>query len=545
MDAAGASVGAAGETRWARPRWQAALLVAVATLVGLLTLDGGFVYDDRHAILQSPVVQGALPFGEAATGRDFWGLPLGSAAKVSWRPALPLIWRGLWAAGGGSPLPLRAFGLLAHVVACLLGWALLRRWLPARAALLAALAFAVHPVHAEAVGGMVGNADVLAGAAVFGALLWLDRRPQQVTVACAFVGLGCLVKESALLGLPLLAIALWTRRASMRSWLGFVATAGGVATAVLTMVARAHGGAAEGASDNVLVALPTGGRLLTALALVWRGARVLVWPDDVAPNHSYAVYDAAAGALWPWALAGTLVLGGALVTGLRALARHDTATAVLLGLCAGPIVAGSNLLFLAPTEFAERLLYVSALAPAAWAASGLDALLRRNRAAGRRTGAAWLGAAIVLATLATVTVWHQRPWRDQRALFAHGVAIEPRSWRNQHNLGDALAKAGEVESGLWHVLLGAHLRRSLPQPLDWRVVEALELLPVRERLLTGPAALAGPDACGLIEALIAAAWPGEASARDAAQARTVFAQRYDCPGPGSAQASDRRLAPAP
>ena len=277
-----------------------------------------------------------------------------------------------------------------------------------------------------------------------------------------------------------------------------------------------------------MVALSPASRVWTALSLVWRGARVLVWPDDVAPNHSYAVYDADAMALWPWALGGTLVLGAFAGLGWRALQRREVGQAVLIALCAGPILAGSNLLFVAPTEFAERLLYASALAPAAWAATWLDRQARSPAAGDPRRKGPIVAFAALLCALAALTFWHQRPWRSQGALFAHAVDVEPRSWRNQHNLGDVLAKSGEVEPGLWHVMLGAHLRRSLPTPLDWRVVDALALLPVRERLLMAPAALAADDACGLIEALVVAAWPGDASAGDAAMARAVFAQRYDC-----------------
>ncbi len=518
----------AGRGPWASMRAHGLWVAAAATVVGLLTIDGGFVYDDRHAILQSPVVQGQVDLVDAAVARDFWGLPLGSAAKVSWRPALPLVWRALWAAGGGAPLPFRVLALVAHVLCCVLAWALLRRWLTPRAALWAGLLFALHPVHAEAVGGLVGNADIWAAAAILAGLVWFERRPSQLAVACVFVAAGCGVKESALLGLPLLAIALAARRVALGAWLRFAAAAVLVAAPVLVMVARAHGGAAEGASDNVLVALAPGDRVVTALALVWRGLRVLVWPDDVAPNHSYGVYDADAGALWPWALAGALALAGLVWAGLRALRRGDVANAVLIGMCAGPVIAGSNLLFLAPTEFAERLLYLGALAPCAWAGRWLDGAAAARPGDGGRISAPIAALVAVLATFAALTVWHQRPWSSQQALFAHAVQVEPRSWRNQHNLGDALAKGGQVEPGLWHVMVGAHLRRSLPRPLDWRVIEALELLPVRERLLTAPAALAGADACGLIDALVEAAWPAATSARDAAMARAVFAQRYEC-----------------
>ncbi|MCB9740124.1 MAG: hypothetical protein H6747_12735 [Deltaproteobacteria bacterium] len=494
------------------------IIVALATLAGALCVDGGFVYDDRHAIVQSPVVQGQVGLLESVSARDFWGLPLGGAAKVSWRPALPLMWRGLWLAGGGSPLPFRLLGILLHVGASLAAFGLLRQLLPPRPALLAGALFALHPTHGEAIGGMVGHADIAASAAIFAALaLVLRGSARDVSLAVLVAGVGALFKESALLGVVLGGVVLLAERADLRRWRAFALPAVVVSAAVLAMVTRAHGGAREGVLDNVLGVLAPSARVVTAFAIIARQALQLVLPIGVAPDHSYGVFSTDVGPIVAEAAVGAVLVLLAAGVGLLALRRGDRARALWIALAAGPIVAGSNLLFIGPTEYAERALYPATLAACAAIA---PLLVERRIVAG-----VLLAAALLFSARTTV------PWRSQRALFEAAVQTEPRSWRIHHNLGDALAREGEVERGLWHVMLATHLKRSAPAPVDWRVVDALTLAEGSERLLLAPGALAPNDACGLIEAFAVAAYGGSPDPGAIARTRALFRTRYPC-GPG-------------
>lgn len=597
-------------------RWftWAPLIVAVAA--GALTLDGGYVYDDQHAILGSPVVQGRVDIATGWWERDFWGQPLGGPAKVSWRPALPLLWRWLWVLGAGSSLPFRFLALSAHVAAVAaalaLTLALLRahRWslpslesaglpsaLPRDRAIagIAASLFALHPLQSEAVGALVGSADVLGFAAVAAALTHalLSPSPAALARAAALVGVGCLCKETALLGLPLLGLLAFCRRDRPGAWMALAASALPVAALTLLMVGRAHGGGGEQASDNVLAALEPAPRLVLALAIAWRGASDTILPLQVAPNFSHGVYHADVAAFAGQALAGAVVALAAATWALRALWRRDFALLCWILLWAAPIVAVSNLLYVAPTEYAQRLLYGAVLpvcvglvfggwrvAVRGWpGGAGLagaevpgmavvgdggpapDGLVggwvgasggASVGASGGASGGASVGASEdavvtaarrglsrgalvgllvglgVFAAFAALRVRDQRAWHGQIALFSRAVEVVPESWRVQHNLGDALAKSGNMPEGVWHLLLGVHLQRQRPVAVDWGVVRALELEPVQERLLLGPAALAGGQACELIEALLRKAWPGPELANDARVMRAFFAERYDC-----------------
>ncbi|KAK3917710.1 Protein O-mannosyl-transferase TMTC1, partial [Frankliniella fusca] len=139
-----------------------------------------------RAVVRNPDVRGGQsPW--LAFGHDFWGTPLDSAGSHgSYRPLAVLSLRAnAYLAGGLRP---HAFHLVNAGLHALCSWlvARLSRRLgpaaPPAAPPAAALLFAVHPVHCEAVAGIVGRADLLAAALSLLALLaflrHLDWREQ-------------------------------------------------------------------------------------------------------------------------------------------------------------------------------------------------------------------------------------------------------------------------------------------------------------------------------------------------------------------------------
>src|SRR2546430_12357122 len=64
---------------------------------------------------------------------------------------------------------------LWHGLVCVLVVLVLERWLSPAAAAAGGLIFALHPVHVEAVAGLVGRAEVLAAAGMLGAVLCAPR----------------------------------------------------------------------------------------------------------------------------------------------------------------------------------------------------------------------------------------------------------------------------------------------------------------------------------------------------------------------------------
>ncbi|KAG8224300.1 hypothetical protein J437_LFUL007240 [Ladona fulva] len=129
------------------------------------SLDGNFVFDDSEAIVKNKDVRTETPVWNVFTN-DFWGTPLTSNnSHKSYRPLTVLTFRWNYMMSGGlKPFGFRLVNVLLHAFVSVLMLPVLERLFltpSPRASLLAALLFAVHPIHAEAVAGIVGRADLL------------------------------------------------------------------------------------------------------------------------------------------------------------------------------------------------------------------------------------------------------------------------------------------------------------------------------------------------------------------------------------------------
>nr|XP_053631395.1 protein O-mannosyl-transferase TMTC1-like [Cherax quadricarinatus] len=141
--------------------WLAGVLVYVNGLTG------DFVHDDVSAIKTNPDVLGTNPLHQIFFN-DYWGKAMSDPlSHKSYRPFTILTFRINHLLFGLRPVLFHAVNLLLHSCVCVLLTRLLLRLLrlPQGTVLSAALIFATHPVHTEAVTGLVGRADLLAALA--------------------------------------------------------------------------------------------------------------------------------------------------------------------------------------------------------------------------------------------------------------------------------------------------------------------------------------------------------------------------------------------
>jgi hypothetical protein len=168
------------------------------------TLANRPVLDDGWAVVNHPHVR---TFDVAGMFREQAGFAGGVTVAGPYRPVAALSNAVNYALHGAAPGGYHAVNVALHAVTTLLVYALARRLLevlaPTRAragALGAALLFAVHPAHVEAVAPMVGRGDLLAAAGGLGALLLaLDwrRRWWRLPAAVALLAAAVLAKETA------------------------------------------------------------------------------------------------------------------------------------------------------------------------------------------------------------------------------------------------------------------------------------------------------------------------------------------------------------
>ncbi|XP_054262130.1 protein O-mannosyl-transferase TMTC2 [Macrosteles quadrilineatus] len=126
------------------------------------TLDADFVYDDSRAILRNPDVLSSTPISDLWRN-DFWGTTLNSSeSHGSYRPLCVLTFRLNHWLGGFRPRGFHLTNVLLHVLNTALVLRVARLLLPRSSTTMAAMLFSAHPIHTEAVSGVVGRGDLLA-----------------------------------------------------------------------------------------------------------------------------------------------------------------------------------------------------------------------------------------------------------------------------------------------------------------------------------------------------------------------------------------------
>ncbi|XP_067000725.2 protein O-mannosyl-transferase TMTC2 [Anabrus simplex] len=143
--------------------WACVVSSLTAFCLYVNTLDADFVYDDHRAILDNDDVRADSPLSGLLL-HDFWGTPLAhSGSHGSYRPLTVLSFRL------NAQLAPSTFHLVNSLLHSATTGTFVRlvRHLTRRPVTpwAAGLLFAAHPVHTEAVAGLVGRADV--GAALF------------------------------------------------------------------------------------------------------------------------------------------------------------------------------------------------------------------------------------------------------------------------------------------------------------------------------------------------------------------------------------------
>ncbi len=161
-----------------RPVPHAPLWLAAAFLVpNLGALTCGFVFDDRVLIVENESLHvHSLRQLAHIWKSGYWPDPHGLEL---YRPVSQTIWALAWAAGGGfHPALFHAIGLAVGLaVVLLLYHFLLAVQTPLRTAFIAALLFALFPIHTDATTSVVGSAELLAAAFSLGALIFLLSPP--------------------------------------------------------------------------------------------------------------------------------------------------------------------------------------------------------------------------------------------------------------------------------------------------------------------------------------------------------------------------------
>jgi protein O-mannosyl-transferase len=438
------------------------MIVLMAVGSALPVVRNNFVQDDSPLVREDARIHDLGNIRQILT-TPFW--PMGGAVGHH-RPMMTLTLALEWAMGNGAPVTYKIVSLTLYALSALAVFLLALELLPMTWAALAAMAFAVHPVHIEAIAVAINQGELIIGLGYTLTVTWYLRMRRQRLPNWRdrwLLGLAvltaCFIKETgvvlpALLGaveLLLLPPAPWRDR--IRHFRPTVLVQV-LAVMIVVYVRGAVLGDLRGTfTAEGLEGLNMGGRALTMLGVVPEYLRLLLWPASLQADYS------------PQAIVGTTHWGaaqtlGALIlvlVGVLAVRLWRKAPVVVFGLAwvAIGIAPVHNVLVPSGIVLAERTLFLPSIGAMITVAGLLAGVEWPTR--GRVREAVYLGIAVVLALGASRSWSRAQVWRTEIGLWTQTVIDAPDSYRAWIALGSLMIRPEHTEMAIRFTKRGVDL----------------------------------------------------------------------------------------
>src|SRR5215212_4129951 len=412
--------------------------VALLALAACITSIGhDFTYDDRYVIMMNDRVHTLRTFWRFFE-QSYWPPKFGGDG---YRPMVLLLFAMQWVLGHGAAWVFHLTNILLAVATALAVYWMALALLPRAGAWLAAALFAVHPVHVEVTGNMVGQAELVVGLSLAVATGWYLRRRRDGTIETRDLGVlsllyavGLFSKEHAAVFPLLLLVAEWTVVRDDRRWrarfvalrpllLALIAVTLGYIK-LRSLVQEDLAGFAPYAAFRFLN-MGEAARVGTMLHEFPRIAQLMLFPTRLSADYSPADVVIADG-IGLSELPGILIVLCTLTLAIALRRRAPVASFGLLWLIVAysPV---SNVLLPTGIVTAERTLFLPSVGVVL---VGAVAALWFFESAERRGRAALVASCGVLLALGVArSVVRQRVWRNNDVLFDATVRDAPTSYR--------------------------------------------------------------------------------------------------------------------
>lgn len=461
-----AAVGDWASSRRGYPRLFVLLLLTATGLAYAPTWQADFVWDDYEYVVENETLR------DLDGLRRIWFEPRATPQYY------PLVFTTFWIEHQTwqlQPAGYHAINVLLHAINALLLWTLLRK-LSLPGAWLAALIFALHPVHVESVAWIAERKNVLCGLFYLSAALaflrfrGLELESQREHWRFYFAALGlyilALLSKSVSASLPaaILLVIYWkTGRVRLRDvgmLLPFFLI--GIAAGLNTVwLERSHVGAA---GDEWSFTFPERW-LIASRALCFYPAKLL-WPVSLTFNYPRWNIDAAR---WHQYLFGVAVVGFLVSLWWRrsSIGRGPIVSALFF---AGTLFPALGFIDLYPMRFsfvADHFQYLASIGVIAPFAAGIARITSAADGLAPRWFSLTSRAAIAFALAALVGLTHlqTRIYRDEETLWRDTLSRNPQSWMAHNNLGRILGYRLEHEQAM------RHFRRAVELKSDYYVAE--------------------------------------------------------------------------
>lgn len=153
-------------------------LAFLSLLTYINSLPCGFVFDDISAVVDNKDLRPHTPVANLFW-HDFWGTPMSrEQSHKSYRPLCVLTYRWNYALHELQPWGYHLVNVILHALISILYFKVSQKFVPhsKRVAKICSYLFAVHPIHTEAVTGVVGRAELLSSVFFLMAILTYTKK---------------------------------------------------------------------------------------------------------------------------------------------------------------------------------------------------------------------------------------------------------------------------------------------------------------------------------------------------------------------------------
>eukprot|EP00759_Apiculatamorpha_spiralis_P058326 PhF_6_TR9177/c1_g1_i2/m.14304 len=438
-------------------------------------LRAGLVFDDHLAIEDNAVCDSTKTKFQELFVNDFWGHRLDSQnSNLSFRPLTTLTFRlSHWLAGFSfNAFNLHFENIALHAICTVLFYFILvRRISTGLSALVGALLFAVHPVHVEAVTGVVGRAELLYGIfalIAFGIYLKWKSSVFSWVFFVLFLLASFLSKES---GISILGVVgaydlmlHKFNRASLQRFSLLVAI-----LAILLQVRVQITGRIDLTSHPLIRKIENPyyfmeNKTFRALSFSYLqvvNAKLLFWPKDLCCEYGFNCIPAVTSFDDPRLYSVAALFGVTALVSLAALYKMSSNLVLCLAWLILPYLPVSHIVVSVGTMIAERCLYVPSMGVCLFVALFLEKLRSRSKLSFYTA----LMLSVFVAGLGSWKIWSRNyDWYTDKQLFQSAIAVCPNSAKHHQQYALALLNEKNNEGAKFHLERANSIYPDWPEP---------------------------------------------------------------------------------
>ncbi|ERE88109.1 transmembrane and TPR repeat-containing protein 3 [Cricetulus griseus] len=470
------------------------LIVGVVAACYWNSLFCGFVFDDVSAILDNKDLHPSTPI-KTLFQNDFWGTPMSEErSHKSYRPLTVLTFRLNYLLSELKPMSYHLLNTVFHAIVSVVFLKVCKLFLDKRSSVIAALLFAVHPIHTEAVTGVVGRAELLSSVFFLAAFLSYTKSkgpdnsivwtPIALTVLLVAVATLCKEQGITVIGICCVYEVFVAQGVRKNYTLPLLCTAAGqflrgkgsipfsmlqtliklivlMFSTLLLVVIRVQVIQSQlpvfTRFDNPAAVSPTPTRQLTFNYLLPVNAWLLLNPSELCCDWTMGTIPLIESFLDIRNLATFAFFSFLGALGIFSLRYPgDSSKTVLMALClmALPFIPASNLFFPVGFVVAERVLYVPSMGFCILVAHGWQKI--SNKSVLKKLS--WICLSMVILTHALKTLHRNWDWESEYTLFMSALKVNKNNAKLWNNVGHALENEKNFERALKYFLQATYVQ---------------------------------------------------------------------------------------